>query len=153
MPKCVTGGSKPVLPCRSVCLEFVNKCQGLLALASHAGMFRALCDLLPQQDYSPTTCFIPEGFTPSTTDALGKYGGTSMLKRRRLLVVNFEKKTLRCTNVFFCGRGSDLFTPKKYQLLNNTLTNTDFFPVNTRKGIVPPSPPPPHRKSSCLGAF
>jgi len=33
-------------------------------------MFRALCDLLPQQDYSPTTCFIPEGFTPSTTAVL-----------------------------------------------------------------------------------
>jgi len=70
MPKCVTGWPTPVLPCRSVCLEFVNKCQGILALASHAGMFRALCDLLPQQDYSPTTCFIPEGFTPSTTAVL-----------------------------------------------------------------------------------
>lgn len=73
MPKCVTGWPTPVLPCRSVCLEFVNKCQGILALASHAGMFRALCDLLPQQDYSPTTCFIPEGFTPSTTAVLGKH--------------------------------------------------------------------------------
>ena len=73
MPKCVTGWPNPVLPCRSVCLEFVSKCQGLLALASHAGLFRALCDLLPQQDLSPTTCFVPEGFTPSTTAALGKF--------------------------------------------------------------------------------
>ena len=73
MPKCLEGWPKPVLPCRSVCLEFVNKCQGLLSLASHAGMFRALCDLLPQQDYSPTTCFIPKGFIPSTTAAVSKY--------------------------------------------------------------------------------
>ena len=93
MPKCVSGWPNPVLPCRSVCLEFVDKCQGLLALASHAGMFRALCDLLPQQDYSPTTCFIPQGFTPSTTAVLGKYGGDSHTKRRGVLVGNFEKNS------------------------------------------------------------
>ena len=72
MPKCVEGLQKPVLPCRSVCLEFVNKCQGLLSLASHAGMFRALCDLLPEQDNFPNTCFVPEGFKPSTSNP-GKY--------------------------------------------------------------------------------
>lgn len=73
MPKCVKGRPTPVFPCRSVCLEFVSKCQGLLALASHAGMFRALCDLLPEPNYNPNTCFIPEGFTPSASAAAGKY--------------------------------------------------------------------------------
>ncbi|KAL9963458.1 hypothetical protein ACROYT_G026969 [Oculina patagonica] len=75
MPKCVAGVQKPVLPCRSVCLEFVSKCQGLLALASHAGMFRALCDLLPQQDYLPNTCFKPKGFKPSTASTVARRGG------------------------------------------------------------------------------
>lgn len=34
----------------------------LLSLASHAGLFRALCDLLPEQDSWPNTCFVPDGF-------------------------------------------------------------------------------------------
>lgn len=67
MPKCMEGHPKPVMPCRSVCLEFVNKCHRLLSLASHAGLFRSLCDLLPEQDALLTTCFVPKGFTASTT--------------------------------------------------------------------------------------
>jgi len=73
MPKCVQGRPTPVLPCRSVCLEFVSKCQTLLSVASHAGMFRALCDLLPEQNSNSETCFIPVGFTPSVSAAAGKY--------------------------------------------------------------------------------
>ena len=65
MPKCVEGLSRPVLPCRSVCLEFVGKCKTLLSLASHGGLFRALCDLLPERDTFPNTCFIPKGFKPT----------------------------------------------------------------------------------------
>lgn len=62
MPKCVEGVERPIPPCRSVCLEFVGSCQMLLSLASHAGLFRALCDLLPEQDSWPNTCFVPDGF-------------------------------------------------------------------------------------------
>lgn len=65
MPKCVEGVNRPILPCRSVCLEFVSGCQAFLAAASHAGLFRALCDLLPEQDYFSYTCFVPKGFKPS----------------------------------------------------------------------------------------
>ena len=62
MPKCVEGVERPIPPCRSVCLEFVGSCQSLLSVASHAGLFRALCDLLPEQDSWPNTCFVPDGF-------------------------------------------------------------------------------------------
>lgn len=75
MPKCVEGLSRPVLPCRSVCLEFVGKCKTLLSLASHGGLFRALCDLLPERDTFPNTCFIPKGFKP-TIPAVANRGGT-----------------------------------------------------------------------------
>jgi len=75
MPKCVEGVERPILPCRSVCLEFVSGCQNYLSLASHAGLFRALCDLLPEQDFFPNTCFVPKGFKP-TIPAVAKRGGT-----------------------------------------------------------------------------
>lgn len=75
MPKCVEGVQRPILPCRSVCLEFVASCQHFLSLASHAGLFRALCDLLPEQDMWPNTCFVPKGFKP-TIPAVAKRGGT-----------------------------------------------------------------------------
>lgn len=75
MPKCVEGVERPIPPCRSVCLEFVGSCQMLLSLASHAGLFRALCDLLPEQDSWPNTCFVPDGFK-RTLPAVAKRGGT-----------------------------------------------------------------------------
>lgn len=65
MPKCVEGVERPILPCRSVCLEFVGNCQNFLSVASHGGLFRALCDLLPEQDVWPNTCFVPKGFKPT----------------------------------------------------------------------------------------
>ena len=71
MPKCVEGVERPILPCRSVCLEFVGKCQKFLSRASHAGLFRAICDLLPEQDIWPNTCFVPQGFKP--TIPAGRY--------------------------------------------------------------------------------
>lgn len=80
MPKCVEGQQKPVLPCRSVCLDFVNKCHRLLSLASHAGLFRSLCDLLPEQDTFVTTCFVPQGFTASTTSVNRRNGQCSKIK-------------------------------------------------------------------------
>ena len=67
MPKCVEGVQRPILPCRSVCLEFVHQCNVLLSYASHHGLFRALCDLLPEQDTWPNTCFVPNGFKPSSS--------------------------------------------------------------------------------------
>ena len=70
MPKCVQG--RPVLPCRIVCLEFVSRCQTYLSWASHAGMLRALCDLLPEQTSTFDNCFIPEKFTPSISTTDGK---------------------------------------------------------------------------------
>lgn len=80
MPKCMEGHPKPVMPCRSVCLEFVNKCHRLLSLASHAGLFRSLCDLLPEQDALLTTCFVPKGFTASTTSVDRRNGQCSKIR-------------------------------------------------------------------------
>lgn len=76
MPKCVEGVNRPILPCRSVCLEFVGKCQTFLSLASHAGLFRAMCDLLPEQDSYPTTCFMPKDFKPSSVPSVAKRSGS-----------------------------------------------------------------------------
>ncbi|KXJ25681.1 hypothetical protein AC249_AIPGENE26670 [Exaiptasia diaphana] len=62
-PKCVEHLSRPVLPCRSVCNDFVHKCSKELHLVAMQGMLSAMCDLLPIYDSNnPDTCFVPEGF-------------------------------------------------------------------------------------------
>ena len=49
----------------------------------------------------------------------------------------FWKEPLRGTKVLFCWRGSRkfFFNSKRYQF-NNTLTDTDFFQLNTLKGTA-----------------
>lgn len=64
-PKCVPGVSKPVLPCRSVCNDFVHRCIQQLNLVAMHGMLAAMCDLLPEYNNKTQDCFLPEGFNMS----------------------------------------------------------------------------------------
>jgi len=64
-PKCVEHLATPILPCRSVCNEFVHKCGTELHKVALQGMFAAMCDLLPAYDGKADTCFIPNGFNVS----------------------------------------------------------------------------------------
>ena len=64
VPKCdeLTCSSKPVLPCRNVCHQFVRDCENELRLAAQHGLMVGLCDLLPLNCTRETPCFIPDGF-------------------------------------------------------------------------------------------
>lgn len=64
-PKCEEHLTRPILPCRSVCNDFVHKCRDELHLAAMQGMFSSMCDLLPVYDGNPDTCFVPKGFNVS----------------------------------------------------------------------------------------
>ena len=73
LPKCVSGSSRPMLPCRQVCLDFTDKCKAELQLVSTVGMTIALCDLLPVYDGTPNKCIMPEKFLSSSSTQLCMY--------------------------------------------------------------------------------
>ena len=73
LPKCVSGSSRPMLPCRQVCLDFTDKCKAELQLVSTVGMTVALCDLLPVYDKTPNKCIMPEKFLSSSSTQLCMY--------------------------------------------------------------------------------
>lgn len=64
IPKCDerTCSSKPVLPCRNVCHQFVRDCVTELRLAAQHGLMVGLCDLLPLKSTCETPCFVPDNF-------------------------------------------------------------------------------------------
>jgi len=67
VPKCEEGRKTPWIPCRKVCTKFVGDCVHVLSQAGLAGLFTALCDLLPDENKQSNKCFYPDNFQDSSS--------------------------------------------------------------------------------------
>jgi hypothetical protein len=76
LPKCSVEGpqNNPVLPCREVCEQFVEQCEGKLKDNNLKLLYSTLCTILPEGKLGSIKCIKPKGFERQpNAKKIGKY--------------------------------------------------------------------------------
>lgn len=97
VPKCEESQRKPLVPCRKVCTNFVGECLDTLRIAGLAGMFTALCDLLPDENILSKNCFYPWKFNDTSSQ-----GGISIILLKLFTLQSYKLCSKSCTGAL-CG--------------------------------------------------